>query len=150
MAEPSAWLRQNVGPNDILYPYSSVFLAGLPETGEARGLPRAQVQSLLAALDRVDYPSGDLYLAVPAGMSKRPIRPAPLFGGKDFGSWVILRKRGPFADREAVLRAIENGLAQGKGQLLAPLPPPLAGWFELNQGVVCESLSKLGSRCGTE
>ena len=112
-------------------------------------MPRAQVQSLLAALDRVDYPSGDLYLAVPAGMSKRPIRPAPLFGGQDFGSWVILRKRGPVADRQAVLHALENGLLHEQGELLAPLPPPLAGWFELNRAVICESLAQLGSRCGT-
>jgi hypothetical protein len=150
VAEPAAWLRQNVGPNDILYPYSSVFLAGLPETGEARGLPRAQVQSLLAALDRVDYPSGDLYVAVPAGTTRRFERPPPLFGGEDFGPWVILRKRGPFADREEILRAVELALAEGRSRLRTPLPPPLIGWFELNRAVICESLSKLGSRCGTE
>jgi Dolichyl-phosphate-mannose-protein mannosyltransferase len=149
-AAPAAWLRENVEPDDVLYPYSSVYLAALPETGEARGLPRAQVQSLLAALDRVDYPSGDVYVAVPAGATRRFERPPPPFGGQDFGSWIILRERGPFADREGVLRAIEFGLVQGRGQLRTPLPPPLAGWFELNRAVVCESLAQLGSRCGTE
>jgi hypothetical protein len=139
-----------VRENDVLYPYSSVFLAGLPETGEARALPRAQVQSLLAALDRVDYPSGDVFVAVPAGTARRFERPPPLFGGQDFGSWVILRERGPFADREEVLRAIDRALGQGRGQLRTPLPEPLVGWFELNRTVICESLSKLGSQCGTE
>ncbi|HKO74855.1 MAG TPA: hypothetical protein VJU01_06040, partial [Gaiellaceae bacterium] len=150
VAEPGAWLRANVQPNDVLYPYSSVYLAALPDAGEARGLPRAQVQSLLAALDRVDYPSGDVYVAVPVGTSRRFERPPPLFGGQDFGSWVILRRRGPFADREEVLRAIELGLAQGRSQLRTPLPVPLIGWFELNRAVVCETLAKLGSQCGTE
>ena len=150
VAEPGAWLRANVQPNDVLYPYSSVYLAALPEAGEARGLPRAQVQSLLAALDRIDYPSGDVYVAVPVGTSRRFERPPPLFGGRDFGSWVILRRRGPFADREEVLRAVEVGLNQGRSQLRTPLPVPLIGWFELNRAVVCETLAKLGSQCGTE
>jgi hypothetical protein len=87
---------------------------------------------------------------VPAGTTKRFERPPPLFGGEDFGAWVILQKRGPFADREEVLRAIELALVQGRGQLRTPLPPPLAGWFELNREVICESLAQLGSRCGTE
>src|SRR4029079_2720325 len=100
VAPPAAWLRQNVGENDVLYPYSSVFLAGLPETGEARALPRGQVQSLLAALDRVDYPSGDVYVAVPAGTTRRFERPPPLLGGPDFWAVVVLR-----ATRGAAARA---------------------------------------------
>jgi len=143
---PAAWLRTNVQPNDVLYPYSSVFLAALPEAGEARGLPRAQVQSLLAALDRVDYPSGDLYVAVPTGTT----RAGPVPGGHAFGSWLIVRKDGPFADRAAVLQAAEASLASAGAQLEAPVPAALAGWFELNRAVICESLAKLGSECGTE
>ena len=73
-----------------------------------------------------------------------------MFGAQDFGSWVILRERGPFADREEVLRAIDLALGRGRGQLRRPLPEPLVGWFELNRTVICESLSKLGSQCGTE
>jgi hypothetical protein len=143
---PAAWLRTNVQPNDVLYPYSSVFLAALPEAGEARGLPRAQVQSLLAALDRVDYPSGDLYVAIPTGTT----RAGPVPGGHAFGSWLIVRRDGPFADPAAVLRASETSLAQARAQLEAPVPAALADWFELNRAVLCESLAKLGSECGTE
>jgi hypothetical protein len=146
VAEPSVWLRENVGPSDILYPYSSVFLAGLPETGEARGLPRAQVQSLLAALDRVDYPSGDVYVAVPVGTTGV----APVEDGEDFGSWLLIRIEGPFTDEEGVLRAIDRSLVQARARLRPPVPAALAGWFELNQAVICESLAQLGSRCGTE
>ena len=146
VAAPAAWLRENVQPNDVLYPYSSVFLAALPEAGEARGLPRAQVQSLLAALDRVDYPSGDLYVAVPAGTTKT----GPVTGGRDFGSWLLIRVEGPFADRAAVLAAAERSLASAQAQLEPPVPAALAGWFELNRSVLCESLVELGSGCGTE
>ena len=31
-----------------------------------------------------------------------------------------------------------------------PVPEPLAGWFQLNGTVLCESLRKLGAECGTE
>ena len=41
-------------------------------------------------------------------------------------------------------------LVHGRGQLLARSRLRSQGWFELNQAVICESLSKLGSRCGTE
>ena len=146
VAAPAAWLRENVEPDDVLYPYSSVYLAALPETGKARGLPRAQVQSLLTALDRVDYPSGDLFVAVPVGSTDV----GPVKGGRDFGSWLIVRVEGPFADREAVLRAAERSLALAQAQLEPPVPAALAGWFDLNGAVVCESLAQLGSRCGTE
>jgi hypothetical protein len=49
-----------------------------------------------------------------------------------------------------VLRALDRALAQAEAQLQPPVASVLAGWFELNQAVICESLSKLGSRCGTE
>jgi len=147
---PAAWLRDHVESNDVLYPYSSIYLAALPETGEARGLPRAQAQSLLAALDRVDYPSGDLYVAVPAGKAPRRAPPEPIRGLADFGSWILIRKDGPFADRRAVLLAAEEALGDGRRRLAAPFPQPLAGWFELNRAVMCETLAKLGSQCGTE
>ena len=146
VAAPAAWLRQNVRENDVLYPYSSVFLAALPETGEARALPRAQVQSLLAALDRVDYPSGDVFVAVPAGTTES----GPVQGGRDFGSWLIVRTGGPLSGEEAVLRAIDRSLAVAEQQLRPPVPAALAGWFELNRAVICESMTKLGSQCGTE
>jgi hypothetical protein len=143
-------LRDHVESNDVLYPYSSIYLAALPETGEARGLPRAQAQSLLAALERVDYPSGDLYVAVPAGKTPRRVPPEPIRGLADFGSWILIRKDGPFADRRAVLLAAEEALGDGRRRLATPFPQPLAGWFELNRAVICETLAKIGSQCGTE
>ena len=41
-------------------------------------------------------------------------------------------------------------LASARAALREPVPAALAGWFELNRTVICESLSKLGSRCGSE
>ena len=103
-----------------------------PETGEARGLPRAQVQSLLAALDRVDYPAGDVFVAVPVGTTEGRGRSR---NGQDFGSWLIIRdRRAHSPTAEAVLRAVDRSLAAGQAQLRPPVPAALAGWFELNRG----------------
>jgi hypothetical protein len=146
LAAPATWLQGEVEDNDVLYPYSSVYLAALPQTGEARGLPRAQAQSLLAALDRVDYPAGDVFVAVPIGTTGV----GSVEDGQDFGRWLLIRKEGIFNDEEGVLRALDRALAQAEAQLQPPVASVLAGWFELNQAVICESLSKLGSRCGTE
>jgi hypothetical protein len=135
-----------VEDNDVLYPYSSVYLAALPEAGRARGLPRAQVQSLVAALDRIDYPAGDVFVAVPVGTTGV----GQVERGQDFGSWLLVRVEGPFDDEERVLQAIDRTLASAQAQLEPPVPAALAGWFELNRAVICETLAKLGSRCGTE
>ncbi len=85
-------------------------------------------------------------MAVPVGTTGI----GPVENGQDFGSWLIVRVGGPLSDKEAVLRAIDRSLAQAEAQLRPPVPTALSGWFELNRAVVCESLSKLGSQCGTE
>jgi hypothetical protein len=148
LAEPAAWLRENIRANDVLYPYSSVFLAALPESGRARALPRGQAQSLLAALDRIDYPAGNLYVAIPSGTASRD---APDFvaGREDFGSWTILRVEGPFRDEDAVLRETLVALAEARSSVVRP-PPALQGWFDLNMDVICKSLLERSVRCVTQ
>jgi hypothetical protein len=143
VAEPAAWLRDNVRPDDVLYPYSSVFLAGLPETGKARSLPRGQAQSLLAALDRVDYPAGDLYVAVPTGTTAVGDQ-SP---GERFDSWVLVKADGPFTDETAILEAVGRALSDGRTALRGPIPEALTGWFALNETVLCESLRALARQC---
>jgi hypothetical protein len=149
LAAPARYLKGQIQPGDILYPYSSVFLAALPEAGEAYALPRGQAQSLLAALDHVDYPAGDLYLAIPTGTSGRPGNADAVSGEERFGAWSIVRVEGPFPDRAAVLRETLLTLSAA-GSTISDPPPALEGWFTLNERVLCESLSKLGVECGTE
>ena len=146
LAAPASYLKARVGEDDVLYPYSSVFLAALPEAGEAHGLPRGQAQSLLAAVDRLDYPVRQLFVAIPSGSARFGDFQA---GGEiPFGSWIIVQRTGPFADGAALLKAIYAALQPAHAALLPPVPEPLAGWFELSAAVLCESLSKLGSECG--
>lgn len=146
LAAPASYLKARVGEGDVLYPYSSVFLAALPESGEAHGLPRGQAQSLLAAVDRLDYPVRQLFVAIPSGNAR--FGNFQVVGEIPFGSWIIVRRIGPFADGVALLKAIYAALQPAHAALLPPVPEPLAGWFELSDAVLCESLSKLGSECG--
>jgi mannosyltransferase len=136
LAEPAAWLEKRVGDGDVLYPYSSVFLAALPESGEAVSLPRGQAQSLLAAVDRLDYPVRGLFVAIPAE--------GPL------GAWTIMRVPGPFADAMALLQRTLGALQAQRATLPANAPEPLQDWFGLNETVLCEALSTLGAECVSE
>jgi hypothetical protein len=136
LAEPAAWLEERVGQGDVLYPYSSVFLAALPEAGKAVSLPRGQSQSLLAAVERLDYPVRDLFVAIPAE--------GPL------GAWTIVRSPGPFADATGLLQRALGTLEARRVTLPANPPEPLEGWFDLNSAVLCEALSTLGSECVSE
>jgi hypothetical protein len=145
LAEPAVWLRESIRANDVLYPYSSVFLAALPESGRAMALPRGQAQSLLAALDRVDYPAGDLYVAIPSGTASRGAS-GIVAGREDFGSWTIIRVEGPLRDEAAVLRETLFALAEARSSVVRP-PPALRGWFDLDMDVICKSLHELGAEC---
>jgi hypothetical protein len=136
LAEPAAWLEERVDKDDVLYPYSSVFLAALPESGEAVSLPRGQAQSLLAAVERLDYPARDLFVAIPAE--------GPL------GGWTIVRAPGPFADAPSLLQRALGTLQAVRVTLPANAPEPLEGWFDLNSTVLCDALSTLGSECVSE
>jgi hypothetical protein len=148
LAQPAAWLRREVEPGDALYPYSSVFLAALPEAGEAHGLPRGQRQSLLAALDRLDYPVGAVFVAVPTGTTG--VSGLEVGGAHDFGSWLLVRAEGPFPDQDAVLGAAVRVLTGVRPALQEPIPEPLAGWFELNLEVLCKSRATPTPECVKE
>ena len=100
----------------------------------------------VAALDRVDYPAGNLYVAVPTGTTEA----GPVPGGHAFGSWLIVERGGPFRDRDAVLSAVSAALQRSRAALRGPVPAPLAGWFDLNLSVVCKSGLNPAAECVTE
>jgi hypothetical protein len=150
LAAPSAWLRQRVQANDVLYPYSSVFLAALPEAGEATALPRAQTGPLLDALDRVDYPVARIFVAIPTGRTRLSSAALEEYPFARFRSWVLVELRGEFTDAASVLAATANALVAARVGLQPPVPGPLTGWFGLNVEVLCKSLRELGSGCVSE
>ena len=144
LAAPAEWLREEIEEGDVLYPYSSVFLAALPEAGRAYGLPRAQPQSLLEAGERIDMPARAVFVAVPVGTGQIT-GPVP---GENFGTWLLVEVEGPFQDQAALLRAVSDVLADVRPSL-SNVPELLSDWFELNREVLCDTLSRLGSECET-
>jgi hypothetical protein len=148
LADPARYLKARVGEADVLYPYSSVFLAALPEAGEAHGLPRGQAQSLLAAVDRLDYPVRQVFVAIPRGSAG--FDNLDVTGQIPFESWTIVRRIGPFPDSSALLEEARSVLQSAEEALLPSAPEPLVGWFELNSTVLCEALSTLGTECVSE
>jgi hypothetical protein len=152
LSAAAEWLRVRVDPGDVLYPYSSVYLAALPQTGKAVGLPRGQARSLLDAARRVDYPAHHLFVAVPTGATS--VRVAPIrrrFGTvvefRQFGSWLLIRLNGPFKDEAAILAAIDRALAAVVPAPTAQVPKVLSDWFLLNSDVLCEALRNLDAKC---
>ena len=150
LAEPASWLQDRVTSVDLLYPYSSVFLAALPQAGHAVSLPRAQTSTLLDTLNRVDYPRARVFVAVPVGTTEVDLTQLASYPVGVFPRWLIVEVRGEFDDRAAVLRATEDALASAKSALRPPVPAALAGWFGLNLEVLCKSLHELGAECVSE
>jgi hypothetical protein len=106
VAAPAAWIRAHVHQGDLLYPYSPVFLAAMPEAPEARALPREPV-ALGRVLTRVRGVHS-VFVAIPL---REPLR-RPLPGAHVFRSWVILEHRGPFTQIPALLARLAP-LVQG-------------------------------------
>jgi hypothetical protein len=147
---PADWLRERVTSADLLYPYSSVYLAALPQAGRATSMPRAQTTTLLDLLDRLDYPRARVFVAIPIGTTNISLQPLENYVVGRFPRWLLLEVRGEFADPAAVLRATEEALLAARAGLQPPVPSALAGWFDLNVDVLCKSLNELGAECGSE
>jgi hypothetical protein len=110
------------GSHDVLIPYSAVFLKELQDVRSAVALPHAPGDEILRALDHVDQPIGDVYLAIPTS------------------PWTIRRLRGPF-DRAGALEAVSRTLAE------TPHSEALDRWFAWIEPGLCEALRKLGRAC---
>lgn len=149
VAAPARYLKRHVREGDVLYPYSSVFLAALPETGRASGLPRGQAQAVIAAVERLDYPVRELYIAIPSG-DRFPFGNFGVIGEQAFPSWILIRRLGPFPDAVSLLQDIRASLKPARDALLPTAPAPLVGWFDLNLEVLCKSLRELGAECVSE
>jgi hypothetical protein len=125
VAAPAAWLRGHVSTNDMLYPFSPVFLAALPD---ARAYPREPV-ALARAIERTG-PVQNVFVSIPL---EHPPSGEIIDGGRAFRAWLILRQRGPFRNGEEALAAT--------AQLLGRVRPSLTGearaYLEQLRGTAC-------------
>jgi Dolichyl-phosphate-mannose-protein mannosyltransferase len=152
LAQPSRWLRASVGPNDVLFPYSAVYLSGLPATGEATALPYSQTALLLRSLERVPSPVGDIFVSVPIGDASldRSVLAAqlgPQYSYERFDRWLLVRVAGPFQGTRAVLLPIYTSLVASRDAVGGDVHDELAWYFKVSLSVICGSLRAQGDVC---
>jgi MFS family permease len=105
---PASWIRTRVEERDVLFPYSPVYLAALPEAGRATVISRARSDLLLRELDRAELPVRKVFVAVPG--SGHTVTAGAGFSVERFDQWLLIEVSGPFADRTAVLEALHRAV----------------------------------------
>lgn len=140
---PADWLRTQLTPGAVLYPYSPVFLAALPTAKEARAYSREPVA--LARIARRTHSTPAVFVSIPL---RGPVDAAGLRTAgvrfRAFTSWLILESRGPFADGTAALESAAKLLRTS-----APLVTDSGAHAYLEQldAAACAALVRLGSGC---
>jgi hypothetical protein len=138
VAAPAAWLTKELAPRDVLYPYSPVFLAALPEAKEARAYSREPV-ALARAMKRTGA-TDTVFVSVPLRepLDGNALRRAGV-RFRAFPSWLILESRGPFANGHA---ALESAVALL--QTVVPLVSEVdeRAYLEQIRGAACVALRR--------
>lgn len=149
LAAPADWVRAKAGPGSVLFPYSPVYLAALPETSDLTPVPRSGRP--LAMVRRADLPAPAVLVALPLHGTRvdRPHLVAglgPRAEAAVFPGWVVLRVPGPFADERAVLdtaRAALVDIRRTTHERTLPFRRELRGTLV----TVCDALRELGAPC---
>jgi mannosyltransferase len=151
LADPSTWLRRTVEAEDVLYPYSPVFLGALDVTRRAHTLPYSQTSLVLRSLERIDSPVERIIVSVPVGdalldLDQLRERLGSRFEPHPFGPWLLIEGRGPFFDDHTVLVAIYHALASARSSILAP-KDELTWYFRVTLSSLCGSVRAYGDSC---
>ena len=152
LAAPADWLRETVGEGDLLYPFSAVFLAGLPATGEAVTLPYSQTTLLESAVGRLEGPTDAVVVAIPTGEAAVDVAAleAALGDGYEaraFPGWLLVRAEGPFAAPEDALAATAAVLEGALDAVEIDRYQELRFYVERSLRTVCQTLAGRGEPC---
>ena len=148
------YLRATVADGDLLFPFSSVFLAGLPATGQATSLPYSQTSLLESAVARMPERTGALVVAVPRRRGRGRSRAArgdlgQGFDAQLFPGWLLVRAEGPFPEATAALRANARVLTAALEAVEVGRYPVLRFYVERGLRSTCQTLASLGEACLT-
>jgi hypothetical protein len=154
LVPPADWLRGTVAEGDLLFPFSPVFLAGLPATGQATSLPYSQTSLLERAVARLSGPAGAIVVAVPVGEAQVDLEQlrAELGEGYDaqlFPGWLLVRAEGPFPEPAGALAATATVLSASLDAVEVDRYPELRFYVERGLRTTCETLASLGEPCPT-
>jgi hypothetical protein len=149
LAAPAAWVEGELEPGSVLFPHAPVFLEALPAAERAVAVPRSGRP--LAIVERADYPVPALVMAIPLDASEvnAPRLRARLGPGADVGvfeEWLVLERRGPFADEHAVLLGARNSLIAAFWSTRRP-SHTFRRDLRMSEATVCAALAELGDPC---
>lgn len=152
VAAAASWLNDTVGAGDVLFPYSAVYWAGLPATGEASVLPYSQRELILRAVERIEPPVGRVVVSVPLGdgrLDREQLEQA-LGGGfvvHPFGGWLLVEATGPFPDERVVLLAVSHALRSSR-EAITDGSGALGWYFNVTLAALCGSVrERWGDAC---
>jgi mannosyltransferase len=119
---PARFVRATVRKGDVLFPYSPLFLAALPESARATTLPPVEASVIRRALERVPRRPRALYVAVPSDYFIDMVAVEEALGsGADarvYSGWLVVRLEGPFSGPRDVLeeaaRVLETTLTTAR------------------------------------
>lgn len=152
VAAPAAWLNDSVGPGDVLYPYSAVYWAGLPATGEANVLPYSQRELILRAAERIEPPVDRVVVSVPVGdaqvdADRLEQELGTGFAVHRFGGWLLVEGTGPYPDERVVLLAVSHALRSSR-QAITGASGALGWYFNVTLAALCGSVrERWGDPC---
>ncbi|HKY12930.1 MAG TPA: hypothetical protein VJL85_06300 [Gaiellaceae bacterium] len=121
-ASPDETAAVHADADDLLLPYSSVFLLALPDVRGALALPHGPGDEILRALEHADEPVDAVYLAVPT----KP--------------WTVRRLDGPF-EKSGALSAAAETVHEYEAT------PELRDWLAWIEPGLCEALRELDRAC---
>ena len=152
IAAPAAWLNDTVGAGDVLYPYSAVYWAGLPATGEANVLPYSQRELILRAAERIEPPVGRVVVSVPLGdaqLDREQLEEAlgAGYAVHEFDGWLLVEAAGPFQGERDVLLAVSHALRSSRGAI-TDASGELWWYFNVTLAGLCGSVhERWGDSC---
>lgn len=138
---PADFLRKTVTKGDLLFPYSPVYLAALPATGEADVITRASAQLVRRELEHARPPFESVFVAVPldgARVDEEALADSGLAVHR-YRLWLLLENAGPFGnEREAVAAAL--AAVEAADEAITSGPPSLRGYLRQGRRTLTDSL----------
>lgn len=143
MTAPADWLRTQLTPGAVLYPYSPLFLAALPAARKALAYSREPVA--LARIAARTHTAPAVFMSIPL---REPVDAGALRRAgvhfRAFTSWLILESGGPFVNGTTALESAAKVL-----RTTAPLvtEPNAHAYLEQLSAAACAALVRLDSNC---
>jgi Dolichyl-phosphate-mannose-protein mannosyltransferase len=138
---PADFLRGAVAADDVLFPYSPVFLAALPGTKKADVLTRARAELVRRELDRLKPPVSKVIVAIPldgARLDEEALE-HPNLAVHRFRYWLLLEAAGPFADEREIVAAALDAVEVADAAITSE-PLRLRGYFRQSRAALSGSL----------